>query len=419
MVNAGHTLHHLSNSLSQPMEIALVGMSSRMSGVEFSTLYLAEQLDKQKWLPVVISSEEGDLVERCRAAGLPTAIVSANRGISTSIRLGGVLLPNPIALVINGFAILLNALKLRRYLDATKPRIVITKGMSAHFFGGLAARSLRIPCVWHVQDRVSERYGPFFKWIISGGGRLLADRCIADAESIARQLGTLIPKDRISIILNGIDTDRFSPDVDGLSVRSEWGVDRDTILIGVVARLTPWKGQHLLLEISAGLLVRHPNLKVVLVGTPMFDNDKYLKRLREYVRTHGLGSSVIFAGFRWDLPQVLAALDVVAHTSVEKDSSPLAVVSAMAAGKPIVCSRVDGTAELFDDGRDALLFTPGDSHMLQESLQRILSDPDLAVRLGRSAREKAVKELNLELFAERCEHVLTDVLDKVNARRQV
>ena len=381
-----------------------------MSGVEFSTLYLAQHLDRSHWAPMVVCPAEGDLPAHCRDAGIPVFLVPQARFLSTSVRFAGLTILNPLALVLDAIALVVSARALARFLRVQRPALVVPKGLAAQFYGGLAARWVDIPCVWHVQDKVSERVGPFFPWTMALASRVLAREIIVDAESIARQLRPLVPPARVSVIPNGVDTHEFSPQVDGSAVRAEWGVPPDRLLVGVVGRLTPWKGQHVLIRAFARIAKRFPNVSVVLVGAPVFDNDNYLRELRSTVERLGLTNRIIFAGFRWDMPQTLAALDIVAHPALEKDSSPLAVVSAMAAGKPIVCSRVDGTAELFNDGADGLLVLPGDADALADKLARLLSDVNLRTRLGCAARARAERELSVEQFARRCEAVFERAL---------
>ncbi len=390
--------------------LALIDVASQMSGVEFSTLYLAQHLDRSHWSPMVVCLAEGDLPAHCRAAGIPVFLVSQARFFSTSVRFAGLTILNPFALVLDAIALVVSARALARFLRAQRPALVVPKGLVAQFYGGLAARWAGIPCVWHVQDRVSERVGPFFPWTMALASRVLAREIIVDAESIARQLRSLAPPARVSVIPNGVDTHEFSPQVDGSAVRAEWGVPPDQLLVGVVGRLTPWKGQHVLIRAWARIADQFPNASMVLVGAPLFENGNYLRELRSTVERLGLTNRIIFAGFRWDMPQVLAALDIVAHPALEKDSSPLAVVSAMAAGKPIICSRIDGTAQLFDDGVDGLLVPPGDADALADTLALLLSDANLRTRLGCAARARAERELSVEQFARRCAAVFERAL---------
>jgi glycosyltransferase involved in cell wall biosynthesis len=392
-------------------EIAFVEIASQMSGVEFSTLYLAERLERGAWVPLVVCPEEGDLPARCRAADIPVAIVPRARFFSTSIRIGKFALVNPLALIADAMAILLSARALARFLRARRPALVVPKGLVAQFYAGLAARWAGIPCVWHVQDRVSNRAGPLFSWMLALAGRALARAIIVDAESIARQIVPLVPRARVAVIWNGVDTREFSPQAEGgAHVRAEWGAQPDDVLIGAVGRLTRWKGQHILLRAFAKIADQFPRARVVFVGSPLFDTDAYARALERLVARWGLDRRVIFAGFRWDMPRVFAALDIVAHPALEKDSSPLAVVSAMAAGKAIVCARVDGTAQLFEDDADALLAPPGDADALAARLAQLLDDPALRRRLGDAARVKAERELSVERFARECESVFEKAL---------
>jgi glycosyltransferase involved in cell wall biosynthesis len=386
-------------------EIAFIEAASQMSGVEFSTLYLAQSLNRNHFKPIVICPEDGDLPLRCRNAGVEVCIIQRPNFFSTSTQFAGHPIPNPFAIMANIAVIFASARRLARFLRERRPALVVPKGLLAQFYGGLAARWANLPCVWHIQDRVSYRVGPLFAWTLALTGRVLAREIIVDAKSIARQLVPLVPRERVHVIWNGVNTSEFSPWIDGSVLRREWGARETDLLIGSVGRLTRWKGQHILIQALDRLALRYPEARIVLVGAALFDSDTYARELEALVKQSSLQSRVVFAGFRWDMPQVFAAFDIVAHTALDKDSSPLAIVSAMASGKPIVCSRVDGTEELFDDGKDGLLFAPGNLDELTEKLAQILRDDDLRRRLGRGARIKAERELSIEKFSLECEAV--------------
>jgi glycosyltransferase involved in cell wall biosynthesis len=396
--------------------IAFISMTSRMSGVEFSTLNLVRWLDTSRWSPIVVVPREGDLADKSREAGVRCVVVPFPKSYSVGLRVRNRTLPNPFALVLNAITSLYAAFQVWMFLRKERPVVAVTKGLLSHFFGGIGCAVARVPCVWHVQDKVSERLGNFYPLVLATAGRFLARHIIADAESIAGQLRLMVPSERVSVIWNGVDTGEFSPDVDGTGVRHEWSIADHDILIGSVARITPWKGQHLLLEAFIDLARTMPALKLVIVGSPMFDNDDYLHQLQAIVNRAGLGSRVIFAGFRWDLPRVLAAIDIFIHTAVEKDSSPLSVVSAMAAGKAIVCPRIDGIAELVRDEESALLYTPGDSKMLCSQLKRLITDDVLAHRMGIAARNDAVAIFGVSAFSEKCEAVFQHCVESSKQR---
>ncbi len=391
-------------------EIAFIEPTSQMSGVEFSTLYLAQHLDRSRWHSLVVCPEEGPLTSRCRESRIEVAVIPGAHFFSTSVRIGTFTLPNPIAMACDVLAVWVVARRLARFLKTRRPAVVVTKGILAHFYGGLAARWNRIPCVWHVQDRVSERWGPFNAWVMSAAASVLARQVIVDADSIATQLRRSVSGERISVIWNGVNLDEFSPVNRGAELRHEWGASQEDVLIGNISRLTPWKGQSTLVKAFARIADQFPRSRLVLIGSALFDSDEYAQALKRQAKDCGLNGQIVFAGFRSDLPQALGALDIVAHTALEKESSPLAVVSAMAAGKPIVCTRVDGTAELFDENEDGLLVSPGNVDELAQKLCQLLSDSNLRQRLGQAARIKAERRLDVNLFAQRCDQVLVRAL---------
>src|SRR5581483_3122247 len=231
-----------------PTRVALVDTAAQMSGVEFSTLFLAQNLDRTRWNPLVICPSEGDLLSRCRAQRIEVAVVPTARFFSISMRVAKHRVLNPFVVLWNTAAFLPSAWRLARALRKLNVNLVVTKGLFAHFYGGLAARYARLPCVWHVQDRVSERMGSLFPLLLSATGSQLAEEIIADAESVARQMRLRIPPERVTVVWNVVNLCEFSPQVDGRAVRTEGCYAPEDLLIGSIARLTPWKGQHILLQ---------------------------------------------------------------------------------------------------------------------------------------------------------------------------
>ncbi len=373
-----------------------------MSGVEFSTLYLAEALRGSDTRCLVVCPADGELPRRCRARHIPSIIVRQPRLLNTSVRVGRTYVINPFAWLTGLVSILVGARRLARALRAQGVDVVCTKGLPAHLYGGLAARWADLPCVWHLQDVVSRRAGHLYAVVQGLAGRLLADQVIADGSTIVTQMAPFIPSERLTLIHNGVDTAVFTPSVEGGDVRREWSVASSTILIGSVARLTAWKGQEVLVRAFAVVAGECADAKLVLVGAPLFESDRFERHLRALTVQLGITDRVIFAGFRDDLPQVLAALDVFAHAAIEKDTSPLAVVSAMASGKAIVSTDIAGVAELFVRGRESILVPPNSVDALAAGLREVLADADRRRSLGSAARRKAEDALSLPVFARRC-----------------
>ena len=383
-----------------------------MGGVQFSTLYLAQLLDPALWQPVVVCPEDGNLPDACRRLGIEVLILPQPRLRSTSFRVGNdVRLPNPAAWVWDAVAMLETARRVRAFLKQARAELVVTKGLFSHFYGGLAARTLGIPSIWHVQDFISERFLGCYRRAFALAARLLPDHVIADGAAIGRQLPRL--KDRTSVILNGVDCEVFRPGRASAELRHEFGIPAGSIVIGHVGRMTPWKGQHYLIQAFARVVRDAPNTYLLLVGDPVFDSDAYQIKLLDLTAKLGLTEKVIFAGYRQDMPEVLAAADVFAFTSVEKDTSPLTLLSAMAAGLPIVAFDIEGVREV-TDGEQLLLTPVKDVEALGEALLRLMADPGLRQSLGVSARAQAEDKFSLERHTASIEQVFLDVCSRLS-----
>jgi glycosyltransferase involved in cell wall biosynthesis len=318
-------------------------------------------------------------------------------------------LPNPAAWLWDAAAMLETARRVRAFLKQTGAELVVTKGLFSHLYGGLAARTLGIPLIWHVQDFISERFLGCYRRAFALAARLLPDHVIADGAAIGRQLPRL--KDRTSVILNGVNCDVFKPGVANEELRREFGFPAESIVIGHVGRMTPWKGQHYLIEAFARVVRDAPNAYLLLVGDPVFDSDRYQTELLELTAKLGLTEKVIFAGYRQDMKEVLAARDVFAFTSVEKDTSPLTLLSAMAAGLPIVAFDIEGVRELANcDDAEPLLSVPlKDTEALAASLSKLIADPELRQSLGVAARNQAEERFSLERHVAGIEQVFLHV----------
>src|ERR1043166_4585766 len=119
--------------------VVFVESAAAMGGVQFSTLYLAQSLGRARWNPIVVCPEEGDLTHACRDAGVETQVVAYPKLLSTSIRVGrSARLPNPLAWLWDAFVMIRAAGRLANFLRRTSPQLVVTKGLTSHFVGGLA-----------------------------------------------------------------------------------------------------------------------------------------------------------------------------------------------------------------------------------------------------------------------------------------
>ena len=186
-------------------------------------------------------------------------------------------------------------------------------------------------------------------------------------------------------------------------VRDGLGIDADAPVVGTIANFRPQKRHSVLLEAADLVRKRIPNVRFLFVGQgPMEDQVK--KRAWQM----GLKDTVVFAGYRTDVPQVLASLDVFALSSGWEGLS-IALLEAMACGLPAVASRVGGVSEVIEDGKSGLLVPPDDPHSMADEIIRMLGNRSLAEKLGAEARLRA-RRFDIRATVRREEAVYAELL---------
>lgn len=218
-----------------------------------------------------------------------------------------------------------------------------------------------------------------------------------------REVG--FPGDKIVRIYNGVNTSRFLTSRTG-RLRRELGCVDGVRLIGMVGNVCPAKGIDFFIR-SAGKVVRtFPQTRFVLVGDIDRTQGELLSSL---VRQLGLEDRFFFLGFRKDVPEILSDLDIFVLSSIS-EGLPLAMLEAMAAGKPVVVTRCGGPEEVIEDGRTGLLVPPADPETLAARICGLIANPELAANLGLRARARVLSEFSLEQMIRQYERLYDRLL---------
>jgi glycosyltransferase involved in cell wall biosynthesis len=218
---------------------------------------------------------------------------------------------------------------------------------------------------------------------------------------------------RVEVVYDGTDPFRYRAGLDRARVRRELGVPDGAPLVGKVANFYPgWKGHDTFLAAAQVVLRTLPEARFVLVGKST-DSET----MRSWVAAAGLSERVILAGYRTDVPDVLAALDVLANCPRAREGLSVAILEALAAGRPVVATRVGGIPEIVRDGETGLLVPPDDPEALAGAIVRMLSDPALASRLGSNGARLVREHFTLDSMVEGNERVYREVLLERRGRR--
>jgi glycosyltransferase involved in cell wall biosynthesis len=223
---------------------------------------------------------------------------------------------------------------------------------------------------------------PLSKDAISIARYRAAARIIAVSQCVSSALiNSGIEAGNITIISDGVPTENIFSQEEREQARRSLGIEPNTFLIGCIAALTPDKGQEILIRAFAQIRARFPGCQLILVG-----DGPCRAKLSALVCELEVDGAVHFTGFLEDIRHIYAAIDLFAFLA-QAEALGTAMLLAMAHGVPVVASARGGIPEAVEDGRNGLLVKDQNSEAVASAIGRLISDPELAVRLSAAARE--------------------------------
>ena len=280
------------------------------------------------------------------------------------------------------------AIKLAKIIKAENIDLVHTNN-SITLVGVLAAWITNTPHVWHVREAFGSKrqYRPIVSdaltyWLMKHLSDVIICNSAYTAEPFReRQIKHII-------IQNGIDLTEFTvDDTQGASIRSQYAIKRDEIVIGMVGNLsTELKRHNIFLDMAQVLIKEHHQLKFIIFGgSSNLDQTDYTRSLAQQVNNSGLSDKVIWAEFIEDTPAMMNSVDILVHPALTEGSGRV-IMEAMAAGKPVVGMKSGGVQELIRDGENGFLIQPGNDQDLAVKVKLLLEDENLRQNIADNAR---------------------------------
>ena len=407
--------------------VLLVHHGSNWGGAPIALLLVAKALrDSQEFEPYLLFSAEGTASTRAREVGFPVFVQpTAVLGCSVSrhslhlrdvLRFACVFFPS-----FRGLTRTIRDLNIDLvYLNTST---LVGPAVTAHVNG--------IPIVWHVRE-VLHNDSPSARRLISFVCQY-ADAVVANSDYATRALGECGKATRV---YDGIPFHRIERSgTSVVSLRQEWNCSPDSPLIGVVSAVARIKGHFVLLEAIPHVLRRFPDTRFVVVGGSIVPEGygqtlrgrlrrllkgQYdpLEQLVRLARERGVERSIHFAGWRWDIPVVMSALDVLVFPSVIAEGFGRPQIEAGMAGVPVVASDIGPARELVEDQVTGILFPPGDVRRLAESIIALLEDRQRARDMGHAGRKRAESHFSEAIHARSMLAVFHRVADGSAAARR-
>ena len=383
------------------MRIVYLSPCGQLGGAEKSLLdiFAGVRADKPSWSLRLIVAEDGPLVARSNALGVPTTVVPFPAALA---RIGDAGAGGPAGhqqtrgsllreMFLTGPATFAYVRKLRRTLREFLPDVIHSNGFKMHILG-LWARRPDVPIIWHVHDYVSAR--PMMTHLL----RRYSKHCalvIANSRSVAADVKKVCGN-RVTVqtIYNGVDLESFAPHGSALDLDALSGLppaNGETVRVGMLATMARWKGHETFLRALA-LVPENLPVRGYVAGGALYQTNgsqHSLTELQQLADQLGVSHRVGFTGFVGEAAAAMRALDIVVHASTQPEPFGLVIAEGMACGRAVIVSEGAGATELITVGTDALGHASGDAETLAGCIVRLATDSVLRTRLGKAARIRA------------------------------
>ena len=378
--------------------ILYLDSGSGIGGGQRSLLLLLNRLDKARFTPFVGCLGDSAFaaeVEKTTANVIPLSLPAAHNKTDKVKRF-------TLRDLFEDFRQLRVIMELHRIVKRHAIDLIHANSLSVALLGGIVARINRIPILMH--KRYATSYG-----ILDRLCERLLHRVILVSEATRWDFA---PAAKQTLIYNGVDLNAFQASPEEIeALQTELFSDEPdaALLVGVVTRITPEKGIHVLVRAMQELKDR-TNVKLLIVGGPYFQKDvDYLDTLKQEVADLGVEDSVIFTGFLSDTRIVTSLLDIVLVPSIIPEACPRTIIEAMAVGKPVIATPLGGSKELVTP-ETGVLVPPGDASAVAEAIATLATDRERLAAMGEAARERAVQLFSSEKNTALTEAVYTELL---------
>jgi glycosyltransferase involved in cell wall biosynthesis len=390
--------------------VLYVHSSDEMYGADLILLQLVEGLDKNHFRPIVVIPTDVNYrrllskalqEQKIEVIYLKTAIL--RRKYFT-----------PWGFLVYFIRLIQSTIALIRIIHQESVDI-IHSNTAAVIPGALAARLMGKRHVWHIHEIITKPrlLSKSISWLLPR----LSDVIVAVSGATRDHLcmGDSKNENKVVVIYNGLDLRRFeSSGGMGKQICQEWGIDTRNALIGMVGRISYWKGQDYFLQVAKQVIETHPQSRFALVGGTFHGNEKLKDELLDRVKELGLEAVTVISNFRSDIPAILNAFDVFVLPSTQPDPFPTVVLEAMAAARPVVANAHGGCIEMILDHQTGYLVPPNQPSLMASRIGYLIDHPGERRKMGLCGRERLLERFTLNTFLQKWTEIYQQLCGQTN-----
>lgn len=351
--------------------------SSGFGGSGNALANLLNHIDKDRFYPVLVILNEGPQFEKIKDLGIEIKKIDSN------------ILPLIFSLV---FII-------KKYrIDLVHVNTNIISGIPAI----IASKVTGIPCICHIRQtrKLIKREKIFIKCV---------DSIIVINRHVKETMNTGVSQEKVNMIYDGIDLSDFSALEKTEDAKNEFSLG-SSYVVGIVGRIIEGKGHDDFIKAAPIILKIKPKVKFLIIGIDP-SKDKIMEgRLKDLSRTLNVHGSLIFTGWRTDIPEIVSCFNVSVQPYTAPEGLPNVIIEAMALNKPVVATKIPGPSEIVLDNETGFLVPAGNPEALAEAVLKLLDNPELAKRMGEAGRKRVEEFFDIKKNVKKMEEIYGKVL---------
>lgn len=367
------------------INILFIHQSSELYGSDKTLLLLISNLDKNKFLPIIILPSQGPLseeLEKLNVKIIIAPVLKVYRNIFT------------IKNIWKFIKEIRKSMHILTELHKTYKFDLVYSNTLAVMLGAIFSYKKHIPHIWHVHEIITnpKAIANLYATLLRKFSDIIICNSYATKENLTKRIPSLDKK--ITVIHNGIDI-KVSNEVLNTELKKELGFDKNDIVVSLIGRINRLKGHKWLLNTYSKYL-KDKNIKLLFVGSTVCGQEIYLSEINNLVKDLGIEDSVKIVDFKNDLAPIWEVSDIIAVPSTEAESFGMIALEAMLAKKPVIGTNLGGLIEIIENGKTGFLINCLDEKGLANAILELSNTPELRRDFGNNGHLRAIENFTIE-----------------------